>query len=89
MHPSSELPDLGTIARASSRLLRSLVQDRCPARLGPGARRDALTLRLPTGGIGVAQLWHAVSSGTVRGEAGKGFVALEVAVPSSSFHHFD
>src|SRR6266498_4515273 len=64
------------------RLLRDFLQDRCPARLGPGARRDAPTLRLPTGVIGVALSWPAVSPGTARGEAGKGFVLLEVAVPS-------
>jgi hypothetical protein len=64
------------------RLLRDLAQDRCPARLGPGARRDAPTLRLPTGVIGVALSWPAVSPGTAQGEAGKGFVLLEVAVPS-------
>ena len=40
------------------------------------------SLRLPTGVIGVALSWHAVSPGTARGEAGKGFVLLEVAVPS-------
>jgi hypothetical protein len=39
-------------------------------------------LRLPTGVIGVALTWHAISPGTVRGEAQKGFVLLEVAVPS-------
>ena len=39
-------------------------------------------MRLPTGVIGVALPWHAVSSGTAQGEAGKGFVLLEVAVPS-------
>jgi hypothetical protein len=39
-------------------------------------------LQLPTGVIGVALTWPAVSSGTVRGEAQKGFVLLEVAVPS-------
>jgi hypothetical protein len=43
-------------------------------------------MRLPTGVMGVALIWHAVSSRTVRGEAGKGFVALEVAVPSSLPH---
>src|ERR671911_2019481 len=64
------------------RLLRDLAQDRCLARLGPGARRDALNQRLPTGVIGVALIWLAVSLGTARGEAGKGFVLLEVAVPS-------
>jgi hypothetical protein len=40
-------------------------------------------MRLPTGVIGVALSWHALSSGAARGEAGKGFVLLEVAVPSS------
>jgi len=49
-------------------------RSRCPA--------DALSLRLPTGVIGVALTWHAISPGTVRGEAQKGFVLLEVAVPS-------
>ena len=39
-------------------------------------------MRLPTGVIGVALSWHAISPGTVRGEAQKGFVLLEVAVPS-------
>jgi len=39
-------------------------------------------MRLPTGVIGVALNWHAVSSGTARGEAQKGFVLLKVAVPS-------
>jgi hypothetical protein len=39
-------------------------------------------LRLPTGVIGVALSWPAVSASTARGEAGKGFVLLEVAVPS-------
>ncbi len=67
----------------ASRLLRDWSQDRCLARLGPGARRDALTLRLPTGVIGVAHSWHAFSSGTARGEARKGFVRLEVAMPCS------
>jgi hypothetical protein len=42
----------------------------------------APTLRLPTGVIGVALIWPAVSSGTARGVAGKGSVLLEVAVPS-------
>ncbi len=64
------------------RLFGDFTQDRCPARLGLGARRDAPTLRLPTGVIGVALSWPAVSSGTARGEAQKGFVLLEVAVPS-------
>src|SRR5580700_3373651 len=64
------------------RLLRDLAQDRCLARLGPGARRDAPTLRLPTGVMGVALSWPAVSQGPVRGEARKGFAQLEVAVPS-------
>ena len=71
---------------AGQQLLRDCAQDRCPARLGPGARRDAPTLRLPTGVIGVALSWPAVSSGTARGEAGKGFVLLEVAVPSLLFN---
>jgi CBS domain len=62
--------------------LETSLQDRCPARLGPGARRDAPSQRLPTGVIGVALIWPAVSPGTARGEAGKGFVLLEVAVPS-------
>ena len=39
-------------------------------------------MRLPAGVIGVALNWHAASSGTARGEARKGFVLLEVAVPS-------
>ena len=65
------------------RLLRDLAQDRCLARLGPGARRGALSLRLPAGVIGVALSWHAFSPGTARGEARKGFAQLEVAVPSS------
>src|ERR1700733_6085849 len=64
------------------RLLRDLAQDRCLARLGPGARRDALSLRLPASVIGVALIWPAVSPGAVRGEARKGFAQLEVAVPS-------
>src|ERR1044071_5611379 len=42
------------IRTAASRLPRDLAQDRCLARLGPGARRDAPTLRLPAGVIGVA-----------------------------------
>ena len=48
----------------SHRLLRDWSQDRCLARLGPGVRRGALTMRLPTGVIGVA-LSCAFSSGTV------------------------
>jgi hypothetical protein len=44
------------------------------------ARRSHL--RLPTGVIGVALTWPAVSPGAARGEAQKGFVLLEVAVPS-------
>src|SRR5215472_11815652 len=32
--------------------------------------------------VGVALIWLAFSPGTVRGEAQKGFVLLEVAVPS-------
>jgi hypothetical protein len=39
-------------------------------------------LRLPTGVIGVALIWLAASPGAARGEARKGFVLLEVAVPS-------
>ena len=39
-------------------------------------------LRLHTGVIGVALTWPAVSPGAARGEAQKGFVLLEVAVPS-------
>jgi hypothetical protein len=39
-------------------------------------------LRLPTGVIGVALTWPAASPGAARGEARKGFVLLEVAVPS-------
>ena len=65
-----------------SRLLRDFTQDRRPVRLGPGVRRDAPTLRLPTGVIGVALSWPAVSPDTARGEAQKGLVLLEVAVPS-------
>jgi hypothetical protein len=43
---------------------------------------ETLVSRLPTGVIGVALSWLAVSSGAAQGEAGKGFVLLEVAVPS-------
>src|SRR6266516_427792 len=62
--------------------LRYLAQDRCPARLGPGAWRDALLLRLRTVVIGVALSWPAVSPGTARGDARTGFAQLKVAVPS-------
>jgi hypothetical protein len=47
----SQRPTLGTSELHSSRLLRDLAQDRRLARLGPGARRDAPTLRLPSGVI--------------------------------------
>jgi hypothetical protein len=77
---SSYLRSAGSVT--SSRLLRDLVQDRRPARLDPGVRRDAPTLRLPAGVIGMALSWPVVSPGTVRGEARKGFAQLEVAVPS-------
>ena len=63
--------------------LETWAQDRRPARLGPGARRGAPTLRLPAGFIGVALSWPAVSPGIAGGEAQKGFALLEVAVPSS------
>src|SRR5207302_11360220 len=45
--------------------------------------------RLPAGVIGVALSWLAVLSGTVRGEAGKGFVLLEVALPSLLIYRCD
>src|SRR5439155_24671633 len=48
------------------------MQDRCPARLGPGARRDAPYLRLPTGVMGVALIWLAFSPGTAAGSGWKG-----------------
>src|SRR5262249_25592028 len=66
----------------TSRLLRDLAQDRRLARLGPGVRRDAHSPRLPTGVIGVALNRLAFSPDTVRGEARKGSVLLEVAMPS-------
>ena len=74
-------------AAPAHRLLRDFTQDRRLARLGPGVRRDAPTLRLPTGVIGVALSWLAVSPGTARGEAQKGFVLLEVAVPLLADNH--
>src|ERR1017187_9137364 len=43
---------------------------------------ETLSMRLPAGVIGMALSWHALSPGTARGEARKGYAQLEVAVPS-------
>ena len=80
---SIEAPDLSRLERASSRLLRDLSQDRCLARLGPGARRDAHISRLPTGVL----VWLSHGLRSRRAPCGerleRGLSALEVAVPSS------
>src|SRR5215207_3466232 len=61
--PAAPRPHLGYL-----RLLAGPI----PARLGPGARRDAPTLRLPTGVIGVALTWPAVLPGRRARRGSKG-----------------
>src|SRR5690348_2726818 len=65
------------------RLLRDLGSGPGPARLGPGARRDAPTMRLPAVVIGVAHSWPASRRAPCEGRLERGFAQLEVAVPSS------
>ena len=70
--------ELGNMAaeRRSHRLLRDLGSGSGPARLGPGARRDAPTLRLPAVVIGVAHSWLASRRAPCEGR-------LERGLPSS------
>ena len=55
-----------------TRLLGDLAQDRCLARLGPGARRDALSSRLPTLFVGCGSHMGCDSSGTVTRRGSRG-----------------
>src|ERR687897_3296801 len=55
----------------SERLLGDLAQDRCLARLGPGALRDALNQRLPTGVIGGALIWLGLAGHRARRGSGR------------------
>ena len=62
--------------RPCPRLLRDLGAGSRLARLGPGARRDALTMRLPAVVIGVAHSWPASGRAPCEGR-------LERGLPSS------
>src|SRR5215469_6894752 len=64
----------------SFRLLVDLLEDRCLARLGSGARFVALISAARAGRV--ALIWPARTGCRGRGEAQEGFAQLEVAVPS-------
>jgi hypothetical protein len=65
----------------SFRLLADLPWDRCPARLGPGARSVAVISAACAGRV--VLIWPArAGCRSERGEAQEGFALLEVAVPS-------
>jgi hypothetical protein len=58
-----------------------LTQDRCLARLGPGARAVALIAAAHAGRV--ALIWPAQSRASLGpGEAQEGFAQLEAALPS-------
>src|SRR4051812_42288627 len=63
------------------RLLVPLTQDRCLARLSPGARAVALISAVHAGRV--ALIWPAQSRASLGpGEAQEGFAQLEAALPS-------
>lgn len=70
-----------------SRLLRYLAQDRCLARLGPGARRNArFAAARPFAGVALFRL--ADRRAPWRGVAQEGRARLAVAVPTSPSYWF-